>query len=690
MAFRFSMRGRGKAVGAGVAALAAFGPFALVSTPAPASAASAASAQSFSAGAPVALTWDVVPGLNQLTELGPAPADATLRIVVAIEDPDPSAEVAYLTGISTKGNALYHHFLTPAQIGQRFGPAPAVTSDVVRRLKAAGLDVYNVAATGDEVSAQGDPAAIDKAFNVDEMSYRSNDGKLFIANEQGPTVWSGDHIGTIVGLDTWQSWQLPQVPHTMAALTEANAHAATARTAAQAAGTGIGLDTSPQDLWNIYDQPSGISGQGQQVAVIGEGDPTKPLQNLRDFEQKFSLPTVPETTHCVDLAANGMPDCGSDVSGNGEWDIDFTASTGMAPRVAGLQLYFAQNLADPDIDNAFEAWVQDPNSPRQASASEGVCEETPLNGIWRGPLEAVNTNDNESVVPGLAFGDDQEPVIDTALLHADVQGKTLFASTGDTGFTCGAVIVPALGAGNGVIYNGGPSVDYPAASAWAVAVGGTVLYTDGGSPANRQLEYSWSYSGGGTSNFIPAPPWQQGDSHVVGRCAIGATGNTNDTGLLCRGLPDVAAQSGDLVTGYEDGPSTNNDGGIGAGTSLSAPLWQGMWARIQSSDSDPAGYGFAAPLIYDLGDGPTASSDFNDIEVGDNGMYPATPGWDYVSGFGTPNVANFVNDLETYVGTSPGGGQVPEAPFGILIPGVAAVVAGGLVVRRRRRPRPIR
>lgn len=602
-----------------------------------------------------------------------------MQVAVALEDPSVSAEKAYLAAISTKGNPLYHQFLSPAQIGRRFGPPPERTADVVQRLTAAGLRVTMVAATGDYISAVGSPAALDRAFSVHEMAYRAPDGRTFIANREGPTVMSGDHIGTVVGLDTYQHWQLPTLDRSAKAVQDARALQARAR----AAGTGVALETTPQQLWSVYDQPSSVTGRGQQVAVIGEGDPTQPIANLRGFEQAFGLPKVPVSVDCVDRNAAGQPDCGTDTSGNGEWNIDFSASTGMAPDVSRLKLYFSQNLADPDLDNAFVGWVQDPTGPRQASASEGVCEQTPLNGVWRGPLEPLNTNDNENVVPGLALGDDQEPVIETQLLHAAIEGKTLFASTGDTGFTCGAVIAPLIGAGNGVAYNGAPSVDYPAASAYSVAVGGTVLYTDGGQPAQRVAEYAWNFGGGGSAQFITAPPWESADTHIVGRCLSGPTGNTNTTGSLCRGLPDVAAQSGDITgDGFQVGPTPADEG---AGTSLSAPLWQGMWARIQSSNPDPAGYGFAAPLLYTLGDGTTAASDFNDITVGDNG-FPATPGWDYTTGFGTPNVANLITDLQAYeANTTPGAGQVPEAPLAVLLPGGAGLAAAALLYRRRRR-----
>ena len=79
-------------------------------------------------------------------------------------------------------------------------------------------------------------------------------------------------------------------------------------------------------------------------------------------------------------------------------------------------------------------------------------------------------------------------------------------------------------------------------------------------------------------------------------CVLPTTGSP---GVMCRGVPDVAAQSGDILT---NGYSIYGSGGwsSGGGTSLSSPLWLGMWARVQGA----AGHnlGFAAPLIYRLGE----------------------------------------------------------------------------------------
>ena len=60
---------------------------------------------------------------------------------------------------------------------------------------------------------------------------------------------------------------------------------------------------------------------------------------------------------------------------------------------------------------------------------------------------------------------------------------------------------------NGVTPAYTPMQGYPAVSRYAVGVGGTVLYwNDGGTsaPSSRAVEYTWNYTGGGSSNFLKA------------------------------------------------------------------------------------------------------------------------------------------------------------------------------------------
>ena len=88
------------------------------------------------------------------------------------------------------------------------------------------------------------------------------------------------------------------------------------------------------------------------------------------------------------------------------------------------------------------------------------------------------------------------------------------------------------------------------------------------------------------------------------------------------------------------------------GTSLSSPLALGVWARAVSINPK---LGFAAPRLYELYDptggtggvvGSYPSGGFNDILVGNNGFYDATPGYDLTTGLGTLNIGQLTTALK--------------------------------------------
>jgi hypothetical protein len=69
-----------------------------------------------------------------------------------------------------------------------------------------------------------------------------------------------------------------------------------------------------------------------------------------------------------------------------------------------------------------------------------------------------------------------------------------------------------------------------------------------------------------------------------------------------------------------------------------------MWARVNAAGPNGtdgiANLGFAAPLIWNNNANATKyASSFTDIIIGANGLYPATPGYDYPTGWGVPRVS---------------------------------------------------
>ncbi len=211
-------------------------------------------------------------------------------------------------------------------------------------------------------------------------------------------------------------------------------------------------------------------------------------------------------------------------------------------------------------------------------------------------------------------------------------GVTFVAGTGDSG---------AYSANN-------PSV-YAAESPNVLAVGGTTLTI--GSP---DTETGWSGSGGGLSQYVSQPSYQ--------KSVVPASVTTS-----YRAVPDVAMDAGTDVPIYDSYDFGSSTPWIGDdGTSLATPMWAGVIAiadqgRVLNGLGTLDGPSQTLPDIYAL-----PSSDFNDITTGNNG-YAAGPGYDLVTGLGTPKVnlvvqglANAGSPLDAQWTTQIGSFQVPN------------------------------
>jgi subtilase family serine protease len=86
------------------------------------------------------------------------------------------------------------------------------------------------------------------------------------------------------------------------------------------------------------------------------------------------------------------------------------------------------------------------------------------------------------------------------------------------------------------------------------------------------------------------------------------------------------------------------------GTSLSCPQWAALVALADQIHG--GGLGLINPTLYQIASSPSRyASDYYDVTVGSNQTdptipgYSAGPGWDPVTGLGTPNAAHLVPDL---------------------------------------------
>jgi pseudomonalisin len=633
----------------------------------------------------------LLPGLSLATPISAAPSTQRLQIGVGISRPNAAGEQSLYNSLYDKSSPDYHHFLSVSQFKQEFGVKPATTAAVRSFLTGGGLSIDTSSTGGDYFTATGTVAQLDKLFDVKIGDY-SYKGVRFEANNAAPQVPDNLPIDGVAGLESLSRYtldsltgkQLAKVKSEQAAIKAGRAYVE--HHASRKAKTSITLPIAdgdeqtytPQDLWGVYDDPgaaaltesTGLSnvstlensnyslGQGQTIGVFGEGETSSVVSQLRLFEDAMGFPKVPVRT----IETEGAPDSAyGDNSGAIEWYLDSQSSTGMAPDVKQLDFYFAKSLDDTDVSKEFNYWANDPNGPREMNASFGECEENPTQPAT-GPLN--------SLPAGVGLGDAVEQLGDPALRQAAIEGRTLFTSAGDTGSGCPEVDAPVLGAGNGLVVQPVPFQNYPCISDYVVCVGGTVVSSPGtGYPdaAKRTAETSWTFSGGGSSYFNTAPSYQNGVSAIDIDCVSNDTGTTAYTpgsAPQCRGVPDVADLSGNTLEDayfiYIDGEPSEE-----GGTSLSSPLMMGQWARIQAAApaavQNKGGVGFADPTIYQQAKGadncttapctdPTYERDFYDVTQSEfgagNGAYRPQGGWDYASGWGALNVANFAQDVD--------------------------------------------
>jgi len=224
-----------------------------------------------------------------------------------------------------------------------------------------------------------------------------------------------------------------------------------------------------------------------------------------------------------------------------------------------------------------------------------------------------------------------------------MQGVTVVLASGDSGVAArGADDNNADGClGNGEVFN----PDFPASCPYLTSAGATLLTGD--PTKDQEVAVTLFPSGGGFSNIYPRPSYQNDavNTYLTQHTPAYKTYNTSGTNnppesvtnggiynIGGRGYPDVSAVGDNVVIINNALPTL-----IG-GTSAAAPVFAAVINRINEERIavGKSSVGFVNPTLYA---NPGA---FNDITVGNNsgcgtpGFY-AAPGWDPVTGLGTPN-----------------------------------------------------
>jgi subtilase family serine protease len=332
-----------------------------------------------------------------------------------------------------------------------------------------------------------------------------------------------------------------------------------ARPFATSAPTGYG----PSDLVSAYNLPSGA---GQLVAIVDAYDDKTAQADLNTYRSHYGLPAC--GTGCfTKVNQNGVQ--GSYPSNNPGWALEISLDLDMVSAVCPnchILLVEATNNQNANLYAAVDTAVR--LGAKVVSNSYGGAE---------------SSTDPSSNV------------------HYNHPGVAITVSSGDSGY----------------------GVEYPAASPYVTAVGGTSLTR--ASNTRGWSETVWNGAGSGCSKYETANSWEPITSACGKRTVadVSAVADPN-TGVSVydTNCPFFNQLVGQCFSGW----------GTVGGTSVAAPLVAGVYALAANEGS----------LTYAQSTYTNAAS-LNDVTSGSNGScsgsYLCTggPGYDGPTGNGTPN-----------------------------------------------------
>jgi len=403
----------------------------------------------------------------------------------------------------------------------------------------------------------------------------------------------------------------------------------------------------PQTLWNIYsiDNTTRITSANNSQAVIEwEGQSFSP-SDLKQYEKLMAVPALnmPTPNHIIGPNKPNNPGDESTL------DIEWIASTGLA----GTNWFWLNAGENTWLYGWATKFFSTPKVPWINSISYGWAEFDQCEpGIGKEECAKLKVKSDGYVMR-----------VNTEFMKIGLRGVTLVVASGDSGVN---------GRTDETCSERHFNPDFPAASPFVTSVGATQLRDvslDLQNPppvcgdaylwycASNGTEDAVSYafagfaSGGGFSNVAPRPSWQTSAVNAYLSSSIGKQVPSSYYNTSGRGYPDIAALGTGILIILGGG-----DSAIG-GTSASSPIVAGVFALLNdySLRVDKKPIGPMNQLLYQWG--ATKPDAFQDVTVGDNACtesgcaldfcigFSCAPGWDPVTGWGSPNYANMLGYL---------------------------------------------
>lgn len=428
---------------------------------------------------------------------------------------------------------------------------------------------------------EGAPSAVADAFDVTVHDYRGTEGQVFYASAEQPAVPAALQ-GTVGDLGRI----LGYTPH-----------------------RGAGVPMVPLDVplrgltptallqaYNVHHlAAAGNTGKGQTI-VFYEFDGYD-QKDLDDYAEISGLPPLKP------ILIGGQPG-----EAHGEAVMDLEVAHAIAP---DAQMVVVNARPTLEGGRTYE---------RIAEMFDSVDHQFP-GAVW-----------SLSIGWGcdaLLTATDLRPV-QAALERAHAHGTSAFDASGDNG---------GLECKGGHNFSDPPTPDDVGLDAVAslpamTSVGGTTLSLDVN--GDWLAEQAWvdspmsQGSSGGVSKLYPRPPWQR---------RVPAARDVN----MRRLVPDIAAIA-DPFTGVR--VHFNGQDQVGGGTSQAAPIWAALTAIMNQYLKANGGHpiGDINPLLYQVAAGAN-SPGFRDVSLGANAVDVSQPGYDLVTGLGSPNVEALAHDL---------------------------------------------
>jgi len=395
----------------------------------------------------VTLRGTVHPLARASNDHGPVPDSMRLdriQIVLRRSDAQESALKQLIGELHRPGSASYHHWLTPEQFGQQFGPSDADLAAVEGWLQWHGFNDLKVNPGRQTLEVTGSAAQFREAFHAQIHSY-SVQGMTHYANAADPQIPAA-LAPVFGGFASLNNFNLKIYSNLLGKATYEPKSGRARPQWTVSADYGESFVLSPGNFAVQYDlnplYNAGTDGAGQTIAIVNESNIL--VSRVNDFRTLFGLPVNPPQI-ILDGNDPGMdginnPDAPNGASGEAYLDVEWSGA--VAPR---------------------------------ATIDLVIAADTPLSS---GLLLAANyaVYGNVAPVMSLSFGNCEATIgsLNTYLSllweQAAAQGITVLVSTGDNGSANCDNPDSASYAVNGKAVSGFASTPYN------VAVGDTDFY----------------------------------------------------------------------------------------------------------------------------------------------------------------------------------------------------------------------